>query len=103
MAATGILISGRAKAGKRDALYSLYLEHVVPHLEASDNVETVVWSADRDDDDAYHLLEIFKSAGDQQSVLGSDWFRAYMALAAPLAAEPPVVHSLETRWTKGIG
>jgi hypothetical protein len=102
MTATGILISGRTKAGLRDSLYSLYLDQVVPHLKESDDVETVIWSADRDDEDAYHLLEIFREGSDQHTMLRSNWFRIYMALAAPLAAEPPVVHALETRWTKGL-
>lgn len=101
MAETALLVSGRTRSGERDALYALYVEHVVPHIEQAAEVQSVVWSADREDADAYHLFEVFEDGADHRAVLESDWFRAYMKLAAPLAAEPPMVRLLDARWIKG--
>jgi quinol monooxygenase YgiN len=102
MAEAALLISGRAKPGQRDALYTLYVEHVVPHLAEASAVRSVAWSADRDDHDAYHLFEIFETGSDHRSIVDSDWFQEYTKLAEPLVAEAAKVHRLETRWTKGI-
>lgn len=102
MAEIALLISGRAKPGRRDALFALYLEHVVPHVSEAVEFRMVAWSADRDDEDAYHLFEIFEAGTDSGSAINSDWFQRYVELAEPLTAEPPEVHRLETRWTKGI-
>jgi quinol monooxygenase YgiN len=102
MPSTALLISGRTKPGKRDELYQLYLEHVTPRVADDPTIETVVWSIDRDDEDAYHLFETFAEGGSPASVTQSDWFKAYMQQATPLAAAPPAVHILEPRWTKGI-
>ncbi len=102
MSFTAISISGRTKPGKREELYELYVAHVVPHLAQEDAVSAVVWSADRDDADAYHLFELFAEGAAAPSLMQSDWFRAYFELAAPLAAAPPEVQRLDPRWTKGI-
>lgn len=100
--AAAILITGRTKPGKRDELYALYREHVVPHVAASDAIATVVWSADRDDEDTYHLFEVFSEGSDVRDLTEAEWFKTYMALAAPLAAAPPETRRLDPRWTKGV-
>jgi quinol monooxygenase YgiN len=102
MSPTALLISGRAKPGKRDALYALYLEQVAPHISATDAVRMVAWSADRDDEDAYHLFEIFSDEADTGSIVESDWFQNYARLAEELVAGFSALQRLETRWTKGL-
>jgi quinol monooxygenase YgiN len=97
MPATAMLINGRTKPGKREELYELYVEHVVPHVASDGAIEAVVWSADRDDADAYTLFEVFADGSAGPNVMQSDWFKAYMRLAAPLAAAPPDVRMLSPR------
>jgi quinol monooxygenase YgiN len=101
MSSTAMLISGRAKPGKRDELYALYAERVVPHVERDNSIEMVVWSADRDDPDSYMLFEVFAD-GAGPNAMQSDWFQEYMRLASPLMAAPVEVHRLAPRWTKGV-
>jgi quinol monooxygenase YgiN len=102
MTTTAMLISGRTKPGKRDELYALYAEHAVPHVEQEASIPTVVWSTDRDDPDAYALFEIFADGTAGPRAMQSEWFQAYLQLAAPLASAPAEVRRLEPRWTKGI-
>jgi quinol monooxygenase YgiN len=99
---TAMLINGHTEPGKRDELYELYVDHVVPHVAQDDAITAIVWSADRDNADAYTLFEVFADGAEGPSVMQSDWFKSYMQLAAPLAAQPPEVRMLSPRWTKGI-
>jgi quinol monooxygenase YgiN len=98
---TAVSIAGRAKPGKRDELYALYAERVVPHVEHDDSIEALIWSADRDDPDSYVLFEIFAD-GAGPSAMQSDWFQEYMQLTSSLVAAPAEVRRLAPRWTKGI-
>ena len=102
MTKLAMIISSTAKPGKRDELYELYQQHLAPRAEANPNQEVVVWCEDQQDDDAFHLFEIYADPESFQANAGSEFFATYMAVAGPLLAGEPEVRMVTPRWSTGV-
>jgi hypothetical protein len=50
-----VMVSGRARPGKRDEVRRLFEAHLAPHAIANASQPIVVWSADNGDPDAFYL------------------------------------------------
>ena len=97
-----MIISGQARPGHRDELFELYAEHLAPRAEANEQQEVVVWCADQQDPDRFHLFEIYADPAALGANAQADWFAAYMRAAMPLLAGEPEVTMAEPRWSTGL-
>ena len=74
MAGIAMIVTSTAAPGKREELYVLYREHLAPRAEANDGQEVVVWCADRDDPDRFHLFEIYRDEAALGANAQAEWF-----------------------------
>ena len=102
MAELALFISSKAQPGKRDEIFALYQQHLVPRAEANDAQEVVVWCADQHDPDAYHLFEMYRDGESFGENAQASWFADFMAASAPLMAGEPTVAMATPRWSKGV-
>ena len=101
MASVATIVSGRTKPGKRDELYKLFEQHLAPRATKNDAQKVVVWMADNNDPQAFHLFEIYHDAAAMEANSKADWFWAYMSQAGPLLDGQPEMKLAAPRWTKG--
>ena len=97
-----MIIKTKAQPGKRDELFELYNQMLVPRAEENDAQEVVVWSADQHDPDTFYLFEIYSDGEAMGANAAAPWFAEYMAQAGPLLAGEPEVGMATPRWSKGI-
>ena len=102
MGGLAMFITSKAKPGKRDEIFSLYQEILAPRAEANEAQEVVVWAADQQDPDTFHLFEIYTDGEALGVNAQSEWFADYMAKAGPLLAGEPVVAMANPRWSTGL-
>ena len=102
MGELAMVIKTKAQAGKRDELFDLYKEIMVPRAERNDAQEVVVWCADQHDPDAFFLFEIYTSGEAMGANAAAPWFADYMAKAGPLLAGEPEVAMATPQWSKGV-
>ncbi len=96
-----MIVTTKALPGKRDELYALYQRDLAPRAAANDAQEVVVWCADEQDPDTFHLFEIYRDMAALGANAQADWFAAYLAEAGPLLAGEPQVRMAAPRWSKG--
>ncbi|NND03980.1 MAG: hypothetical protein HKN91_14460 [Acidimicrobiia bacterium] len=97
-----MIIKTKAQPGKRDELFELYNQILIPRAEENDSQEVVVWSADQHDPDTFYLFEIYSDGEAMGANAAAPWFAEYMAHAGPLLADEPEVGMATPRWSKGI-
>lgn len=97
-----MFISSKAKPGKREEVFELYQEVLAPRALDNERQEVVVWAADQQDPDAFHLFEIYADGEALGANAQSGWFADYMAKVAPLLAGEPVVAMASPMWSKGL-
>lgn len=97
-----MIISSSAQPGQRDAVHQLWLEHLAPAAEANDAQQVVVWCDDANDEDAFHLFEIYRDQEAMGANAQSPAFANYMGAVMPLLAGEPTVRMASARWSKGI-
>ena len=102
MSELAMIVSSTALPGKRQEVFDLYLEHLAPRAEANDDQHVVIWCADQQDDDVFHLIEVYRSAEAMGANAQAPWFAAYMEQAMSLLAAQPQVHMATPQWSKGI-
>lgn len=102
MGDVAMIITSTAVPGKRDELYELYREHLAPRAEANEAQEVVVWCADRQDPDRFHLFEIYRDEAAMGANAQSEWFAEYLQAAMPLLAGEPTVAMADPRWSTGL-
>ena len=98
---TAVFVIGKAKAGKRDELRRLYMEHIKPHVEAEKKQEMAFYCYSDDDEDTICLFELFSNPTVVRDNMASEWFAAYEEKVRPLIAEPPTVVRATPVWMKG--
>ena len=101
MSKIALLITGRAKPGKRAEVFELYMKHAAPRVSAEEGIELVTWSEDGQDADRYVIFEVL-AANLYGKITQSDWFKEYGRAASELQAEPPSVQRLTPLFAKGI-
>ena len=102
MGEVAMIITSTAAPGKREELYELYREHLAPRAEANEAQEVVVWCADQQDPDRFHLFEIYRDEAALGANAQADWFAEYLQAAMPLLAGEPTVAMAEPRWSTGL-
>jgi quinol monooxygenase YgiN len=102
MPKTALFIASKARPGKRDEIFELYEKMMVPHAEANEKQEIVVWCADQKDPDAFHLFEIYSDSQSFEANARSKFFTEYMEAVGPLLAVEPTVGMATPQWTKGL-
>ncbi len=102
MGELAMVITTKAQPGKRDELFDLYREILVPRAEENDAQEVVVWAADQHDPDTFYLFEIYADGAAMGANAGAPWFAEYMQKAGPLLAGEPTVGMATPRWSKGV-
>jgi quinol monooxygenase YgiN len=60
MSKLALIVKTRTKPGARDQLRDLYLEHLAPRTEASQDQEAVVLCFDGQDPDVLYLFEVYR-------------------------------------------
>ena len=103
MTKIAMIITSTAAPGKRDELFDLYCEDLAPRAENNPGQELVVWCADQQNADVFHLCEIYADGETLGANAQAPWFADYMAKAMPLLAGEPAVSMAEPRWSKGAG
>jgi quinol monooxygenase YgiN len=96
------LVSGRTQPGKREALLSLFETRLGPRAQANPRQPVVIWLADSEDGDAFHLIEIYTDPAAMEANSKADWFWAYVEEAAPLLNGQPTMRTATPRWAKGL-
>ncbi|MEM9132330.1 MAG: antibiotic biosynthesis monooxygenase [Actinomycetota bacterium] len=102
MGELAMIITTKAKPGRRDELFALYRRDLAPRAVDNDGQEVVVWCADEHDPDTFHLFEIYRDMAALGANAQADWFAAYLAEAGPLLAGEPTVTMAAPRWSKGV-
>ncbi|MEL6984801.1 MAG: antibiotic biosynthesis monooxygenase [Actinomycetota bacterium] len=102
MGEIALFITSKAKPGKRDEILELYQEFLAPRAEENDGQEAVMWAADQQDPDTFHLFEVYTDGESLGANAQSAWFADYMAKAGPLLAGEPVVAMASPMWAKGL-
>ncbi len=102
MGQLAMIITTRAQPGRRDDLFDRYQEHLAPRAADNDAQEVVVWCADQQDPDVFHLFEIYRDTAALEANAQASWFAAYLAEVGPLLAGEPQVTMAEPRWSKGV-
>ena len=97
-----MIISSTAQPGQRDAIHDLWLEHLAAAAEGNDAQQIVVWCDDSNDEDTFHLLEIYRDHEAMGANAQSPAFATYMGAVMPLLAGEPTVRMASPRWSKGI-
>lgn len=97
-----MVISGRARAGRRDEVYASSMRHLAERADANPAQPLVVWAADNGDADRFCLVEFYKNPAQAAENAQAEWFWAHMAEVGPLLADEPTVQNLTPRWTKGV-
>jgi len=98
MASIATIVTGRAKAGKRDELYRLFEQQLKPRAERNGAQQAVVWIADELDPQTFHLFEIYRDRESMDANARAEWFGAYMAQAGPLLDGQPQMRMGSVRW-----
>ena len=83
MAQLALFLTIRTKPGKRDALKTLWEQHLKRRAEENEFQSSYVYAFDLHDGNVVRITEVYetKSAFEENSQAG--WFAEYMKVAAP--------------------
>lgn len=101
MTKTALILTVRARPGRRDDLRAVWEEHLRPRAETDPAQELYLYCYDADDADTIRIVEVY---GDPEAMgrnADAPWFAEYMRAAAPLIAGRPELVTAEPRWAKG--
>ncbi len=97
-----MIITSTVQPGQRSAVHELWIDHLAPAAEANDGQQVVVWCDDANDEDTFHLFEIYADHDAMGANAQSPAFADYMGAVMPLLAGEPTVRMASPRSTKGI-
>lgn len=97
-----MIISTTTKPGKRTEVEALYRELMAPRALQNEAQLIVVWCDDDQDEDRFHLFEIYSDPAAMGANASAPWFAEYMAKAGPLLASEPTVVMATPGWSKGV-
>lgn len=102
MSRLALIVTSTAQPGRRDEIFAMYEELLVPRALDNDDQQVVVWVDDQADPDTFHLFEIYASGEAFRANASSEWFAEYFATAGPLLAGEPSMTMGAPRWTMGV-
>jgi quinol monooxygenase YgiN len=102
MGELAMIISTTTQPGKRAEVQALYRDLMAPRAVENDAQRVVVWCDDQQDEDRFHLFEIYSDPAAMGANASAPWFAEYMAKAGPLLAGEPTVVMATTGWSKGV-
>ena len=97
-----IIVTTKTRPGKRDDVRRLYEELLAPRAVENDSQQVVVWCDDQQDDDTFHMFELYRDMAAMGTNAQAPWFAEYMARVGPLLAGEPSVAMLTPRWSTGV-
>jgi quinol monooxygenase YgiN len=75
---------------------------MAPRALENDAQRVVVWCDDQQNQDRFHLFEIYSDPAAMGANASAPWFAEYMATAGPLLAGEPTVVMGTIGWSKGV-
>ena len=102
MGELAMIISTTTQQGKRAEVRALYQELMAPRAIENDAQRVVVWCDDQQNEDRFHLFEIYADPAAMGANASASWFAEYTTKAGPLLAEEPTVVMATTGWSKGV-
>lgn len=102
MGELAMIISTTTQPGKRDEVAALYQELMAPRAEENTAQRVVLWCDDQQNEDRFHLFEIYSDPAAMGANASAPWFAEYMTKAGPLLAGEPTVVMATTGWSKGL-
>lgn len=84
-----MMVSGKAKSGKREELHALFERLLAPAARANDTQRFVAFCLDQADPDRFFLFEIYTSAAAMQQNAQNPVFAEYMQASMPLLSGQP--------------
>lgn len=97
-----IVVSIKAKPGRRDAVRTLWDSHLRARVEASPAQQMYLVVEDAEHPDTLHLIEVYNDPAEMQRNAAASWFADYMKQVGPLLAGPPAMISGAPVWSKGL-
>jgi quinol monooxygenase YgiN len=97
-----MVVSIEAKAGRREAVRTLWDTHLRARVEASHAQELYLVVEDVEQPDTLHLIEVYNDPAEMQRNAAAPWFADYMKQVGPLLAGPPTMISGSPVWSKGL-
>ncbi len=102
MGELAMIISTTTQQGKREEVRSVYQELMAPRAEENEAQRVVVWCDDQQNEDRFHLFEIYSDPAAMGANASAPWFAEYMTRVGPLLAEEPAVSMATVRWSNGL-
>ncbi len=97
-----VIVKTKTKPGKRDEAYALWEAHLKSRAAANPAQETYFFCYDNDDEDTFHLFEVYNDPSSLAENAQSTWFASYMAEVFPLLDGPPAFSQATPKWIKGV-
>ena len=97
-----IIVTTKTRPGNREEVRELYEELLAPRAVENDDQKVVVWCDDQQDDDTFHLFEMYRDMAAMGANAHATWFAEHMARVGPLLAGEPAVAMLTPRWSTGV-
>ena len=102
MGELAMIISTTTQPGRRADVRALYQHLMAPRAVENAAQRVVVWCDDQQDEDRFHLFEIYSDPAAMGANASAPWFAEYMTKAGPLLAGEPTVVMATTGWSKGV-
>ncbi len=97
-----LIVKTKTQPGKRDDVYRLFEQYLLPRVQDTDALEMFVWCADESDADTFYIFEIYGDRSIQQVNAKDPAYLAYLQEAQPLLATPPEIMKATPVWIKNV-
>lgn len=97
-----MIVTTTTQPGRRADVFGLYEELLAPRAGENPDQRVVVWCDDQQDENTFHLFEIYASAEAMGANASAPWFGEYLRKAGPMLAGEPRVAMATPRWSTGL-
>lgn len=102
MVRTALVISIRARTGRRPEVREVWDRHLRARVEECVAQQLYLVVEDEADADALHLIEVYNDPTVAQRNASAPWFAAYLREVGPLLDGRPTMLSGGPVWSKGL-
>lgn len=102
MSKLALFVKVRTRPGKRDRVWQIWQQQVLPHVNAADGIEVNCYCYDEAHEDVICFFEIFADRTDFEAANRSQWYAEYLAQVKPFLASPAEVIFADPVWAKGV-
>jgi len=100
MAELALFLTVKTKPGKRDALKSLWEQHLKQRAEINESQSRYVYAYDLHDENIIRITEVYETVAAFEENSKQEWFSEYMKAAAPFLDGDPEFHMAVPQWVK---